>query len=294
MLDPDTSYRPGYPIDLRPPKQIAHRARGPLGDFEWAAARVVARHSGARVTIQDDGSRAAIVDIRIDYADRDPGYVEVGTDIRKEDGATWNWVAGKGRLPQERPLPALRRDWDVTVSRGSFKALEQELEPLLLRLEAGGQTFEMARRLTSLEHPDATVTRLAELGVVMLSSRVRAVEPALARLFPDGIVGPRGPHWQAVSSWVARTLSSDELKGVRKKLAATNADERHFFLGVSYSSPGEVFFALAVDEQTLPSETPALPREITHLWLTNPMGDRCIAWFPDRGWFDVARSWATD
>jgi hypothetical protein len=165
-----------------------------LGDFEWAAARVVARHSGARVTIQDDGSRAAIVDIRIDYADRDPGYVEVGTDIRKEDGATWDWVAGNGRVPQERPMAALRRDWDVTVSRGSFKALDKELEPLLLRLEAGGQTFEMARSLTSLEDPDATVTRLIELGVVMLSSRVRAVEPALARLFPDGIGGPRGPH----------------------------------------------------------------------------------------------------
>lgn len=65
-------------------------------------------------------------------------------------------------------------------------------------------------------------------------------------------------------------------------------------LGVSYSSPGEVFFALAIDERTLPSEAPALPAEITHLWLMNPSGDRCIAWFPDRGWFDVARNWATD
>jgi hypothetical protein len=294
MPEQDDSFRPGYPIDLRAPKHIAHRARGPLGDFEWAAARVVARHSGARVTIQDDGSRAAIVDIRIDYADRDPGYLEVGTDLQKEDAATWDWLAGKGQVPQDRPMPTLQRDWDVTVSRGSFKALDKDLEPLLLRLEATGTRFEIAQRLITLPKPDATINRLRELGVVMLSSKVRVVEPAIARLFPDGIVGPSGPDWQAVLGWLARILASEELKDVRKKLTATNADERHFFIGVSYSSPGEVFFALAIDEQTLPSEAPALPAEMTHLWLMNPAGDRCIAWFPDRGWFDVARSWATD
>ena len=197
-------------------------------------------------------------------------------------------------MPQERPMLTLRRDWDVTVSRASFKALDKELEPLLLRLESTGQRFEIVQRLISLESPDATITRLIELGVVMLSSKTRMVEPATVRLFPDGIVGPRGPQWPAILAWIAQTLASEKLKGVRGKLAATSANERHFFLGVSYSSPGEVFFALAVGDQTLPSETPALPTEITHLWLMNPSGDRCIAWFPDRGWFDVARSWTTD
>ncbi len=293
MPEQNDSFRPGYPIDLRPAKHIAHRARGPLGDFEWAAARVVARHTGARVTIQDDGRRDAIVDIRIDHVDRAPGYVEVGTDLQKEDAATWDWVAGKGQVPQPRPTASLQRDWDVTVSRGTFRALDAELEPLLLRLETTGPRFEFAQRLDDLANPDATIARLRELGVVMLSSRIRHAEPALARLFPDGIVGWRGPDWQAVLAWIERTLSSDELNGVRKKLAATSADERHFFLGISYSSPGEVFFALAIDEPTLPSEAPTLPAEITHLWLMNPFTDRCVAWFPGRGWFDVARNWAT-
>lgn len=96
-------------------------------------------------------------------------------------------------------------------------------------------------------------------------------------------------------NWITQTLASPRLTDVRAKLARTNAYERHAFVGVTFTSPGEVFFALSVNEQTLPSEPPALPREITHLWLMNaPSLDRCLAWFPDRGWFDTMHHWATD
>jgi hypothetical protein len=115
------------------------------------------------------------------------------------------------------------------------------------------------------------------------------------RLYPDGIRGPAVITWVPVLDWIARTLGSQRLTDVRAKLALTNADERHAFLGVTYTSPGNVFFALTIEEQTLPSEPPSLPVEITHLWLMNTSSlERCVAWFPDRGWFDPMRHWATD
>ena len=38
------------------------------------AARVIARLTGERVVIQDDGSKAAMPDIQIDYVDKLPGF----------------------------------------------------------------------------------------------------------------------------------------------------------------------------------------------------------------------------
>ena len=77
VLAPAANYRPGYPVDLRRTDQISRKPLGPVGDFEVAAGRVVARLTGEPVYLQDDGSRDAMVDIRIDYRDRAAGYVEV-------------------------------------------------------------------------------------------------------------------------------------------------------------------------------------------------------------------------
>jgi len=301
MAVDDESYQPGQPIDLRPANRVAYWQSGPMGDFEWKAARVVARHSGARVTLQDDGTQEALPDIRVDHADRLVAYVEVGTDVHPDDGATWSWVAKATRdeagrplvkIPQTRAMAALQRDWQVTVGRASFKDLERELQALLLRLESATSTFDLAQRLEYVVNPDSTVKRLSDLGVVMLSSNVKAAQTALVRIYPDGIEGPAVIDWKPVLAWVSKTLES--LDDARRKLTRTLAGERHFFLGVSFSSPGGAFFALSRDRMTLPSGAPALPPEITHLWLMNPFLDRCIAWFPDRGWFDPEDSWATD
>jgi hypothetical protein len=294
---PDDNYRHGYPIDLRRAELVARRQGSPVGDFEAAAARVVARLTGERVILQDDGSRDGMVDIRVEYTDRAPTYVEVWTDIEAGYAATWSRLMSRGQLPQELQVSALRRDWFVTVSGASnLRRLETMLEGLLARLEAVGLTFELVAPLDSLtSSSDATVAQLLSLGVVMLSSRRTSAEHGIVRLYPDGIVGPTGTRWEPVLDWIAQTLASPRLADVRLKLAKTDAYERHAFLGITFTSPGEVYFALTLDKQLLPSEPPTLPGEITHLWLMNARApDRCLAWFPDRGWFDTMRHWATD
>ncbi|MGH9891533.1 MAG: hypothetical protein ACREA0_06025, partial [bacterium] len=117
----------------------------------------------------------------------------------------------------------------------------------------------------------------------------------VVRMYPAGVVGPSVMQWEPLIEWIAQTVSSPRLADVQTKLARTEADERHAVLGVTFTSPGDVFFALSIEEQTLPSEPPGLPRGITHLWLMNASSPgRCIAWFPDRGWLDVRWHWATE
>ena len=51
-----------------------------------------------------------------------------------------------------------------------------------------------------------------------------------------------------------------------KKLKATRARELHFMMDVTWSSPGDVYFALT-DNPTIPSVAPKLPKGITHFWV---------------------------
>lgn len=297
-VDGGGEYQPGYPIDRRPPPRVGRLHRGPLGDFESAAARVVARLTGERVILQDDGSQIGMADIRIDYADHRPGFVEVWADVNPRYAATYSRLMSRGQsLPLELPMASVRRDWFVTVgSTSNLRVLEAELEGLLAGLEARGVTFEtVADRRALSSQSDEDLRRLLQLGVVMLSCGAPSSEDGLARLYPEGVEGPGVVACAPVVSWVEETLASERLLDVRTKLMKTGAPERHVFLGVTFTSPGEVYFALSLREPTLPDGPPKLPGEITHVWLMNapPLG-RCLAWFPDRGWLDVRRHWVTD
>jgi hypothetical protein len=232
-------------------------------------------------------------DISIEYADRPPGYVEVWTDIDSEYAETWSLLMKRQRqLPNVTMARRLHRDWQVTIGAAHLGRLEAEMEDLLARLEAAGEVFERVAPLHVLQsNPNLSVRRLLELGVVMLGSR--PWDMGIISLLPSGIHGPAIHTWEPVLPWIEQTLSG--LPDVRKKLAMTHAEERHVFLGATFTSPPSVFFGLTTDVQTLPTESPKVPSEITHLWMMNARsGDRCIAWFPDRGWFDPARCWATD
>ncbi len=288
--------RPGYPIDARPGRRVATLQEGPVGDVEYTAGRVIARLTGERVVLQDDGSQEKMPDIRIEYASRPPGYVEVVTDIDSKYAQTWSVLMQRQRrLPYITPASSLRRDWQVTLSGATHPAnVDAEIEELLAGLEGAGEVFEWVATLYMLQsNPHPSVRRLLELGVVMLSSH--RSDSGVISLYPAGIHGSAIHTWEPVLDWIEQTLASSSLADVRTKLAKTNADERHVFIGVSYTSPSDVFFGLTIDNQTLPAMAPRLPPELTHLWMGHvPSIDRCVAWFPDRGWFDPARYWATN
>lgn len=294
-LPDDPRVRPGYPIDHRRPAQVAKRAQSPLGDFERDAARVVARLTGARTILQDDGSHDRMPDIRVEYSDGRLAYVEVWTDVDPGYAAVYSrLMRPKNELPLKLAEPASSRIWWVIVSGSTnVDRLEAEVGVILTRLERKGVTFERVGELASYDVPE--VEQLLSHGVVRVSSRLApADEQGTVLLLPHGISGRPSITWEPVLKWIAQATASERLKDVRRKLAATGAEERHLFLGITYSSPSDVFFALKYEERSLPHQAPGLPREISHLWLMPASSPgRCIAWFPDRGWFDVSDHWAT-
>ncbi len=234
-------------------------------------------------------------DIRIEYRDRAPAYAEVWTDVDRRYAAMYSrLMKPENQLPLELTEPTLSRVWWVTLSGATnVDRLQSEIGEILTQLERVGVTFERVAELESNDDPH--VTQLLHHGVIRVSSRAcREGEPGTIRFLPGGISGPAAVAWAHVIDWLDRTLSSARLDDVRSKLAATGAAERHLFLGTTYSSPSDVFFALDEYNQSLPDEPPDLPHEITHLWLMRAFSvGRCIAWFPDRGWFDPSEHRAT-
>lgn len=251
-------------------------AQGSIGDFEGMAARVVARLTGERVVIQDDGSRPAMPDFRIEYAAKPAAYVEAVVDMDPSyaamDAAIFKGV---------QTLPSDRIWWVRLTGRSNVKGARRRLPSLL-----GGDL------------PDEEVVReLARMGVESIDGPAipRPGDPGGIHLIPVGVMGSATPTWVPFMDWIAGFLASSKTADVRGKLAATNAPERHAFIAASFTTDGDAFFAL--DEEghpELPPSPPALPTGITHLWVwTTPGIGRCLAWFPEVGWIDVRDHWAT-
>lgn len=304
-LVPDARpFIPGCPIDERKPGQRSRAEQGYLGDVEWSAARVVARFTGERVFLQDDGSEPSMADMRIDRANGDHAFVEVWTDTDKATAATFNELLGPGlRLPAEWLDPRLTRVWHVRVSkyarfrsgRGRWQSLQKCLVPVLAEMEASGETFEFVAagdKLVSLTSP--LVARLVKLGVCEVSSRpVGPHEQGLVRLSPPGIIGSSARSWKPLYDWLAATLDKPELDDNWKKLKSTGVRELHFMMGVTWSSPGDVYFALT-GQRGVPSVAPRLPTGITNLWVFDAIGfDRVLVWSAEDAWLDACHHWAT-
>jgi hypothetical protein len=289
-------WTPGYPLDHRHPTRVASLNRSYGGDFEWKVARVVARLMGEVVVLQDNGSLPGMVDMRIEYLNGRLGFVEVFSDTDEADAAMRAGLYGQDRtLPRDHAAPGLGRVWFVTVSSQTrLRSLMDELVPALADCERAGRIFGSVTVLEARMFPDGDpAAALWPLGVVDVSSRAAAVgEGGLVKLYPPGIRGSLDPGWDPLLEWVAERLASERVAGHVAKLRSAGGDERHFVLGVTESTPGDVYFALT-DGPGVPGEPPQLGPGITHLWVMDTWLQRCLTWFPGRGWLDAIHNWAT-
>jgi hypothetical protein len=306
----------GYPTDLRTAAQVAAAASGVLGDIEARAARVVARLTGENVTIQDDNSRDGIPDIRIEYLDGKVGLVEVVTDVNPHYAETVRQISRQNgaqsslEIPWELYSEDISRVWFVTVSaQANIRAVKTHLPPLLIKMELGGETFvTQVSRECLLLSASANVNALVSLGVVEVSSRApRSDGPDAHRngvilVYPDGIGGPFDVTWEQFTLSIDELLSSKLVQRKVAKLRANECDERHLFIGVSYTSQWALFHALSMDVSSVPLDPPAVPNVVTHVWLMSAgIAGRCLVWF--RGeqwcgwtgptWLDAAYHWKT-
>jgi hypothetical protein len=272
----DLDFAPGYPIDRRPEEFRKRAAEGLMGDFEGIAGRVLARLTGERVIIQDDGSQPAMPDIRVEYAKKPAAYVEVVVDIDPNYAAMDVEITKGARL-----LPSDRIWWVRLSGRANLRRLRHTL-PTLLESSLPGQ---------------ARMEQLTKIGVVKVDGPTapRPGETGGIHLVRTGVTGSAVPAWSSFMDWIEKFLASDKTSDVRHKLIATGAPERHAFVGASLTTNGDAFFALAENGRPgLPPRDPNLPPEVTHLWVcTVPSIGRCLAWFPGTGWIDVSDHWAT-
>jgi hypothetical protein len=285
-------FQPGYPIDLRPNGMRMRDFHSYPGDFEYMAARVVARLTGERVVIQDDNSVRGMADLRIEYGGRPTAFVEIVSDIDPAYAQLNQLVFRE----QELLAHGLDRIWYVTVAKSAkLKSLKPALGAFLRRLEDASVFLEIVEPDGSLARSSVDELRqLDGLGVVQLCSRPPqpGEEPKIL-LYPQGVGGRAEQDWQALNTWLADFLSAPGRADVRKKLAATGAAERHAFVGLPLGKEWTAFHSLHGEYGGLPDQPPVLPPEVTHVWVwAQPFG-RCIGWFPDRGWFDPRAHWAT-
>ena len=283
------SQQPGYPIDRRGTAMTARSAAGVYGDFEAAAGRILARATGASVVLQDDNRIDRTPDIRVDYLDGRVGICEVVTisdPHRAEQTAAF--ARGELTFTDQR----LRRKWWVTLApNADRRRLRSDLVAVLLQMEADGETFPTHQPLLD---QTASTAVLHALGVEEVSCDQGDAKGQVIG-YVRGIEGHLELDWSAFHSWLTSVLGSDLMERKKAKLLEARGDERHLFVGVSWSEPWAVQRALDREEQALPPVSPGLPEGITHLWLFGcEFPGRAIAWWPGRGWVDVRAHWKTE
>ncbi len=287
-------WQPGIPADRRLASKRLRDANSTLGDFEFSAARVVARYLGERVELIDDGSSDALVDGRIVYDDRPAGVFEVVTDTDPKWAATYDAIRRRGfEVRTETP----RRRWQAHLGRScNLRTLEDQAPALLAQLESAGLFFDRHCELDDHTRAgDVAIDKLARLGITSLYSRpLLADEEPRLQIIPEGTGGFAKDDWSGFQYELSSILHGTALGDVRSKLAACVASERHIFLGLTMTSSWDLNYWLKAEQKRLPTASPELPWEATHLWIWGmyPIG-RVLGWFPGQGWFDPSTNWAT-
>jgi len=158
-------------------------------------------------------------DIRIEYAAQPPAYVEAVVDIDPEYAAMEVEV-----WKPPRPIPA-DQVWHVRVSgQPNLKRLRRDLPAIIQDLR---------------EPPGPYVNRIAKMGVSITGpSEPTAAQPGGIYLLPEGVSGSPFTAWPVFLDWINNFLASSRAHDVRAKLAATDATERHAFVGASFTAPG--------------------------------------------------------
>lgn len=283
----------GSLIDQRPTLIRERAARGSLGDTELTAAGIVARHTGARVYLQDDNrGPSGKPDLRVEYADGRAAVIEVVTDIDPGRAAVIQAARHDGTRPEGRqtsqsfPVAGLHRKWWVGLrDTVGLKKLRSEARPLLEQADAHLSVDRHTIRADGLPWE----RRLHQLGIVDLI-RGSAAEPGEVWILPLGAGGSTDPDETGFLQWIKTFLAGGARADVRAKLSRGDFAERHCFILCSESTDWVVNGQLDDTTAWLPTASPELAPPISHVWLFNiEMAGRCLHYGPPDGWIDFQR-----
>lgn len=268
-----------------------------MREYEEIAQRIVAKVLGVPVVQNNFNNGRSVPDLKIDYSgqdrDRPAGFIEVVSDTSRSWRRLHHALDGGNT---ELLVPGLTYDWWVWPKvNARISTLLPALPGLLRRLDQAGETFDHLREssdgLQRRMRASPFFEEINKLGIAELVAGAEANGDAVVRFVLPGNGGPAEVDMNRLASWSEEFLGDQDISDVRRKLAATNAPERHAFVVVTLMSEWAVHHALTRDGYgQLPGRAPALPEDVTHLWLLGTeCADRCIAWLPDRGgWIDYA------
>jgi hypothetical protein len=237
----------------------------PLEDWARRCIRIAL---GVEVEQHDDGSSPGMHDLSILYPSGAWGAVEVTAAADPQLIGLWRLVNEGERWI----VPGIAGGWAVVLHPSArAKRLGVELPALLRKLESEGirqihpekwwepgPWDDAARRLGIL--------RLFQSNTDYPGSVYPTVDPGPERS-GGAVLTDGGPLLEWLADWLVRP---DQQHNV-SKLARSGGDERHLFVILPgfAEAPFAVEDLLMRDNAPLPSTAPAMPTEITHVWVAS-------------------------
>jgi hypothetical protein len=250
---------------------------------EWAR-RAISLELRVPVRQHDDGTGHAMYDLEIVYPDKSAASVEVTSSVDATATELWKAAYRAGRWEDVSLAGGWSIHIDPYVPKERRLNLRRELPKLLRALEDLGIR----------EYPSAQIVPEADALAEGLGVRRAWQHDTDFRgsiyVYPDVPIERRGgygnPSSDAIAAWVTEYLTADERADVRRKLADSGADERHAFI-IAGTEP-EADFTVTdplMRDAPPPVAGPALPPEVTHVWVASVWGDSDgFRWTPENGW----------
>jgi len=243
---------------------------------------------GLRVEQHDDGSKPGMHDLNIMNADGGPAAVEVTAAVDPDSIQLWKLVDERD---ERWTVPNLQGGWMLHLEpTARAKRLVRELPAFLKELDDNGIT-EIPSQRRRQEVPESIEGRARVLGIVggnqsgtdLPGSIYLTIERSSERT--GGVVDRTG---SGVPRWVRHFLLDPHQSDVLGKLTRSGTSERHAFVlvpGFSIASFGVVDMLWRDADDVVPTTSPHLPDQVTHVWLMAfwAVGS-ALRWSPERRW----------
>ncbi len=246
---------------------------------ELYAAAVVEHVLGASVVQLDvPGAPRKTIDGEIRYGDGR----RAGLEVTSVEDSSEHHLRAKLKTRPSAPAPG-RLTW--TIHAPSVRDLAR-LEKLYERVIALAERHNVTRPEDlplDVIHGDPELEWLAwEVGPVMWGylpsgkPKVYWMPPVAAAIFSS--------EGEAIAEGVDAALQVDPARDHIAKLLAAPYDERHLFLIVGTTGLSNAAAYALIEPSEVPSEDPALPVGIDHLWLAPGWGQTVTVWSRPTGW----------
>lgn len=243
----------------------------------WASACVEAALPGVAVLQYDDGSRPRMYDADLVRDGVPFAAMEITSAADQQAIEFWKLVNGADTTWTE---PNLEGGWMVTATpTARARSLQRELPDLLRTLENTAEegvcraAFERLRALGVLSVNQGATDFVGSIYVTveMQSEASGGVVPSTG----DGLV-----RW--LDRWIREPAQEHNLT----KLAAAERPQRHLFVLLPgfTSAPFEASYVLMRPAGPLPKAPPALPGDVTDVWLMSTWTTGDVFHFGNHRW----------